>query len=374
MVYVRLSRYGKSFLFINTYLLKLFFVSSIFFAVVIISEIEGLNLFSKNGLIFFASADAVIAVVSYLFLEDFDPVGYCLSLYWTSFAFLTASKLVPLLPRNIYQFSLTNLIFFPLIFALINGTVFTATRYVAGRAIFKSAFQGTEISKYYKDFNYQNLIMSVLYAALISADVLFYSKNMLHFLYPPVFLSILLAAFFASFFEIYITYELAFNLTVIFIIIIALLPILEFKQIISTPGFLKLILVLTVASMIIYLLIFKEQINPKTGIPTGAVVSTYQSDVITVIVLFIVWMISNAWIKFSLNYGTALFIMLPIAVGSIMSDTVHGHRSIKKIEKIKRERVVSGAVGGVGMGDGLWTPHLVILLFYLTFPAVFSMF
>jgi len=374
VVFVKFSHYGESFLFVNTYWIKLFFISLIYFFVIFVSDFEGLSLFTKNGLMFFAVADALIAAMSYLFLEDFDPVGYYLSLYWTAFAFIISLDFMPFVPKTVYSFTLSYIMFYPVIFSLFNGTVFMTTRYALGKSVFKEKFQGTEISSYYKELEPQNLTMSVLYSALITADVLFYSKGIFYFLYPPVFMSILFLAFLASFFVIYLTYELAYNMTVVFIVLVSALPLIEYMQVISTVSFLKLMLVLTVASIIVYIIIFREQINPSTGEPTGAVVSTYQSDVIAIIVLLIVWIFFYKWIEFSLTSGTLLFIMLPVAIGSITSDTLHGHRSIKKIERLEGKREMSGSVGGVGMADGLWIPQIIILLLYLFIPVILKVY
>ncbi len=370
MVYVSLSHQGESFLFINTYWIKLFFVSCVYYLVIVVSDLEGLSIFTKNGLIFFAASDVVIAVLSYFFLEDFDPTGYYLSLFWTALAFLLTLNFIGFIPKTTYSFTLGYLLVYPLFFSLFNGTIFIAIRYALGKTVFKKAFEGSDFSKYYKALDAQNLIMTAFYVALIVADVSFYSNSMFPFLYPPIFLGILFLAFLSSFFVVYLTYELAYNMTVLFILLVAALPILEYRIAIATMSFLKLMLLLVAASVIIYLIIFREEINPSTGVPTGAVVSTYRSDVVAIIALLIVWLFSYKWIGFSLTSGTMLFIMLPVAIGSITSDSLHGHRSIKKIEKIEGKRVISGAVGGVGMGDGLWVPQIIILLLYLVLPYI----
>ena len=159
-------------------------------------------------------------------------------------------------------------------------------------------------------------------------------------------------------------------MSVAFIIIIAILPILEYKQVITTLDFLKLMLLLTVISLVVYFIGYKEEIDPKTGIPTGAVIGEFV-DIIGGFVLLIAWLVSRIWINFSLNYETVLFIMLPIAIGSIVSDTIHGYLAYRKIESIGGEGNIRGAVGGVAMGDGLWAPTLIILTFYLIFSLYY---
>ena len=218
--------------------------------------------------------------------------------------------------------------------------------------------------------NQQTFGASIIYVIVILLDLFYYSQSMFYFLYPPIFLSILFMAFLSSFVDVYITYEVSYNMSVAFIIIIAILPILEYKQVITTLDFLKLMLLLTVISLVVYFIGYKEEIDPKTGIPTGAVIGEFV-DIIGGFVLLIAWLVSRIWINFSLNYETVLFIMLPIAIGSIVSDTIHGYLAYRKIESIGGEGNIRGAVGGVAMGDGLWAPTLIILTFYLIFSVYY---
>lgn len=372
MVYIDLSRDGKSFIHINTYWGKLFLISCVFFFGIFLSYIEDLSMFSKNGMIFFLIMDFLIAAFSLPILEDFDPLGYYLSLFWTMFAFLVITGIWLYYYKNIHTlgFSLVTLIIYPLFFSLFNGTIFLTVRYSIGKVFFRSTLESTNISSYYTSMNRQIFESSIAFVLLIILDLFYYSQSIFYFFYPPIFLSILFMAFLASFVDVYITYEVSYNMSVAFIIIVAILPILEYNQAIATLGFLKLMLLLTVLSLVVYLIGYKEEIDPKTGIPTGAVIGEFV-DIIGGFVLLIAWLVSRIWINFSLNYETVLFIMLPIAIGSIVSDTIHGYLAYRKIESIGGEGNIRGAVGGVAMGDGLWAPTLIILTFYLIFSVYY---
>jgi len=352
---------------LNLYGLKLFFLSIVIFSFMFILSNTNQSIDTLSGIIEIALFDITIAIISLLFIEDLDPKGYYLSWFWAVLAFLLLSRIITSSSIKTPHLGIVYTALIPVVFSFTLGTLFAVVRYIAGKLVFKKSLETTIYSEYRMKVGSQNIRMSFGYGVLVILDIFYFTKGEYFFLNSLIFSGLLMAAFIVSFFAIYLTDHIAFNLSVFFIFLISILPILEYNQAGYSSSFFLLILILIISSVLIYLLLFKEDIDPKTGEYTGAVVSTRRSEIIGTISLLGVWAAaSTALHTLSVNLETVLFILFPIAVGSVTSDILHGMSADKEFFKThSSEDFVSGAVGGVGMGDGLWFSILFLISVYL---------
>ncbi len=345
---------------VNIYGLKLLFISAILFSFLFFMKIMGIHIISNTGFLYISILDILVAAFSFLFLEDIDPIGYYLSWAWVMIS-------------NIILFSILNkahsisayTILAKLFFAIFYGTLFLIVRYSAGKLISKDSLMQTVDSEYEKEYGKWDIYMSVGYVILIFLDILYYSRNGLYFLRPEVFLLIISIAYILSFFNLYFTETLAFNLSVFFILVISLLPFFGYIQISSISDFLISFSVLAFSSFIVFFLFYEETEG-------GGVASSKVTDMISIVIILVIFVIVNLYFRlFPFNNDIILLILLPITIGSILSDVYHGIRSKNTFYQThKREDYVSGSVGGLGMADGLWFYPLLLLIVYILLSKV----
>ncbi len=348
---------------INEYGLKLLFIGAMAFFFLFFLKYINISIISIPGILYITIFDVLLAMLSLLFIEDIDITGYFLSWIWAMISFIVLSYILRGIAGNIFNYSYTKNVFLPLAYAFLYAIIFTVSRFSMGKLFSGKSLKQSDNSLYRKRNSRQQVRMSLVYFFIITIDLFNYSGN-LYFLRPEVFIIILLLAFISSFFDLYFSNHLGFNLSIVFILIMSFLPLIGYNNISSSGNFALLMIILTISSILIYLLIFKEQKNKYTDEFTGGVVSSTRNDFISLILLIVIFVIVNSFFHvLPVTFRTILFILPPVVIGSIVGDTLHGLMADKKILKMNNgEEFVSGTVGGLGMGDGLWI-YLIILFF-----------
>ncbi len=340
---------------VNIYGLKFFILALIIFSFLSIEEyFFKVSLLNLNGFIYILLFDVAISIISLLFIEDIDPVMYYLLWYWVSIS----SLLLPDIPyfSGMIRFSLLYLILIPLIFSAVFGTIFLVSRHTAGTVFLKNSIMETENSNNRRKSGTQSIRMSFLYAVLIIMDVFTYRSSEYYFLKPYMFITILALCYIVSFvyvFDLNPDSYNGINLGVFGIFFISILPFVEYNWHVASINFIILLIIMVLASIVGYLIIFREM--------PGGVGSSYEGDLIVISILLIVWSILNLYMhSLGINLQTFLFILLPISIGSVISDSLHGHH-----------QRTFGVVGGLSIGDGLWYPIIICIILYLAFNIYF---
>ena len=308
-----------------------------------------------------AIGDVVISVISIFFMDDFDPAGYYLVFFWASFTILIFEMLFfHSIPVEIN--SILKMLIISILFSAISGTIFILMRVVSATIYYHQPIPKNGSGGHDKN-SFQNFTGSIYYAVLISFILLYGPEQSFYFLHPSIFLTILFLAYIASLFYAGISINLGLNLSVLFIFLISFLPVLVFHQIIPWEQFLELMLILLAASFITFYLMYAEEVGSE-GNYTGNVVSSPKSNLKALIVIFIAWLVSSIILHISVSSGTVLLILLPVSIGSFLSDAMHGRKANKMLNK-QRDNVSSiGVIGGVGMADGLWLLFIPVLVLY----------
>jgi hypothetical protein len=351
----------------NDYGIKLFAVSIMAFLLLLFASYENF-LLTLYGIAYLAIADVVIAVISIIFMDSLDPVGYYLIWFWSTSALYLSSIIEHhSLLTSVYIFR--NLLGIPLLFSFLFGTIFLVSRAVSWKIHFHRPAE--RISKTYSGLKrqYMSAEASLYYAVLILIDLSYKNRGNIYFLKPDFLIIFLLAAYISSLFYIVISGSSGFNASVPFMFFISILPVISFSEILPFGGFLELILILILISFIVFYLLDKEEIDGK-GEYTGSVVSSQSDNLIALAIIFVAWLISSIVLGLPLNSGTVLFILLPVFAGSVMSDQIHGNRAIKLYRRNSAATNFVGVIGGAGMSDGLWFDILAVLVVYLLIPAL----
>jgi hypothetical protein len=351
----------------NDYGIKLFAVSVMLFLLLAFAGYENF-LLTLYGMVYLAIADVTIAIISIIFMDFLDPVGYYLIWFWSTFALYLLRVITNYQFLNA-RYIFLNLLGIPLLFSFLFGTIFLVSRAVSWKIHFHRPAE--RISKTYSGLKrqYMSAEASLYYAVLILIDLSYKNRGDIYFLRPEFLLLFLLAAYIASLFYIVVTENSAFNASVTFMFFISIFPVISFSDIIPARGFLELILILIPISFIIFYLLDKEEIDDK-GEYTGSVVSSQSDNLIALAIIFVAWMISSVVLNLPLNSGTVLFMLFPVFAGSVMSDQIHGNRAIKLYRKNSAASNFVGVIGGAGMSDGLWFEILIVLVMYLLIPAL----
>jgi len=303
--------------------------------------------------------DIILSIASLFFLEDIDIRGYYLIWYWTSFLYFLSPYIFP----GIFTITFNNpwwyLFLIPIIYSLIFGTVILIIRKIF--YVIKKSTRTSVYSKNRINTGKQNIHYSIFYSILIYLDINIYNASEYKFLEPHIFLVILAIAYVLSFISLNFN-RIGYNMGIFIIFAISFLPIIEYSYTGNIDNLVILITVLIISSTLFYILAYHEEIDTHTHNTTGNVVSSRFSDIIGYFILLMVWLITNIFLRtLSLSTITVLFLLLPIAIGSTISDAIHGKSAASHSPSSNLVTVV----GGVGMADGLWESVIFFILIYL---------
>ncbi|WMT50680.1 MAG: hypothetical protein RE471_06785 [Ferroplasma sp.] len=346
----------------NDYGIKLFSVSVILFLLLLFASYENF-LLTLYGVLYLAVADVVISAISVVFMDYLDPIGYILIWFWSTFAIYLVRFLVhssPLTAGHIFL----DLLGIPIFLSLLLGGIFMVFRSISWKVHFHKPAE--RISESYSGLKrqYMSVEASIYYAVLIIISLFYENRGNIYFLKPGFLVIFILAAYISSLFYIVITDSAGINASVPFMFFISVLPAISFSQFVPIRGFLELILILLTVSFITFYLLDKEEIG-SGGEYTGSVVSSQTDNLIGLAIIFVAWLVSSIVLNLPLNSGTVLFILLPLFVGSLMSDQIHGRRATKLYRQHSKATNFVGVIGGAGMSDGLWFEILTVIVLYL---------
>ncbi len=349
-MYVSFNRYG----------FKLFILAIIIFLFLkFFMHNYNFSYINGNNFILILTFDIILSIASLFFLEDMDIIGYYLVWYWASLLYFLSPHIMPDVFTIAFNNPLWYLFFIPIIYSIVFGTAMLIIRkifYAIKKSKWTSIYSENRISA-----GKQNIRYSIFYSVLIYFDIYIYNASEYKFLEPHIFIVILAIAYILSFISLNFN-RVGYNLSIFIIFAISLLPIIKYHYTGNINNLIILITILIISSTLLYILTFHEEIDIYTHNTTGNVVGSRLSGTPSYFILLIVWVITNIFLRtLSINTRTILFILLPIAIGSIISDTIHGKSAAS--HSLSSDSV--SVVGGVGMADGLWAPLIFFILIYL---------